>query len=223
MDEAVRSAAIHVMDEMLTHPICNDFREPFQPSEGEQDYFTRIKDPQDLTTIKNRLINNEYPTVESWLKDVDTIWSNAEAYHGKDSTESLAACECRHIFGKYRSKVTALSLEGWKSEVYRLRSRVYNLMGQLPASVRKFVSGTKQDMPSLTDREIHALVQASQMMTSDEEQAGMLRIIDEMMPEMDTGAADLAIDVTKMSLTAVYALREYIKSALEKKGAKYPE
>lgn len=222
MNEAVRSAAIHVMDEMLAHPICTSFRNPFQPGDSEREYFSRIKDPQDLSTIRTRLVKNEYSDVNDWISDVEKVWANCETYYGKDTHAAIVAGEGRRLFGKYRSDVSALSMDGWRSVVYRLRSRVYTLMGQLPPSVRKFVSGTKQEMPSLTDREIQALVRASTMMTN-EEHAGMLRVIDEIQPELDTGAADLAIDVTKMSLTTVYALREYIKSTLEKRGARYPE
>lgn len=229
MNEKVREAAMLVMDELMEHPISNDFRDPIQPGEGEQDYFDVIKDPQDLSTIRGRLEKNEYKTVQEWTKDVETIWTNAETYHNTDPHIVRCAAACRKLFEKYNRKVDVLSMRTWCREVYRLRTRVYNLMGTPPAKVKQYASSLsaahtmKQNMPPLTERDIQNLVQASEMMISEEEQAGMLHIIDEMQPEIDSGAAELAIDVTKMSLPTTYALREYIKNALEKRGAKYPE
>ena len=51
----------------------------------------------------------------------------------------------------------------------------------------------------------------------------MIKIIDELQPEIDNGTMEIRLDVNKLNLNTVYTLREYMREALEKKGLKYPE
>jgi hypothetical protein len=229
MNDRVRTAAIAVMDKIAAHPAANDFLDPFQPSSDEQDYFDKITDPQDISTIRARLVENKYPSARQWLSDVDTVWSNAIAYKGEKSDHAAMAIRCRQLFEKYRRAVDVLSVGTWCSEVYRLRTRVYDLMGVPPAKVKQYASSLgaastmKQNMPPLTEREVQSFVQASEMLTREEDHAEMLRIIDELHPEIDSGAADLVFDVTKMNTQTIYALRDYMNTTLEKRGQKYPD
>jgi hypothetical protein len=229
MNDRVRRAAIDVMDQIAAHPAANDFLDPFQPAPEEHDYFAKIQDPQDISTIRTRLIENGYESVQQWLNDVETVWANVIAYKGEKSHQAAMATWCRSLFEKYRRKVDVLSVGTWGSEVYRLRSRVYVVMGQPPAKVKQYASSLgaantmKQPMPPLTEREVQCFVQACDVLMKEEDHAEMLRIIDELHPEIDTGGADLAIDVTKMNSQTIYALRDYMKTTLEKRGQKYPE
>ena len=229
MNDEIRKAAIDVMDQIISHPIANDFIEPVQPSDDMQDYFETIKNPQDLTSIKNKLIEKKYTSVQQWADDVELVWANHELYYGQNAHQASIAAECRRLFGKYRHSVDALSMVTWCGEVYRLRSRLYDLMGQPPARVKQYASSLgaahtmKQNMPRFTEREFQSFIAASEMLTGDEDQKEMLKIIDEMQPEIDPGTAEIHIDLTKLNLQTLYALRDYMRTTLEKKGSKYPE
>jgi hypothetical protein len=227
MNDTLRQAAIDVMEQIASHPAANDFLDPFQPSAEEKDYFDKITDPQDLTTIRARLVNNEYPTVQHWLKDMDTVWSNAILYKGEKSDHGSMALWCRTRFAKYRRTVDVLSIGTWGRELYRLRGRLYDLMGSPPVKVKQYASSgsahpPKQAMPPLTERELQNFVTAGELMT-EEDQDEIVRIIEDQDPELDITASEPILDVTVLGLGTIYALRDYMKGALEKRGQKYPE
>ena len=229
MNDEIKKAAIEVMETLITHPICNDFVEPIKESDNMPDYFEMIKNPMDLSKIKKRLSENHYKSVQQWLDDVELVWSNSDKYFSQDPTMLNITQECRRLFNKHKRTVGALSMGTWCGEVYRLRSRLYDLMGQPPAKVKQYASSLgaahtmKQNMPRFTEREFQNFIAASEMLTGEEDQKEMLKILDEMQPEIDPGSAEIHIDLTKLSLPTLYALRDYMRSTLEKKGSKYPE
>jgi hypothetical protein len=228
MNDRIRRAAIAVMNQIAAHPAANDFLDPFQPSADEPDYFEKITDPQDISTIKARLASNEYTSVQQWLKDVDTVWSNAITYKGEKSDHAAMAVWCRQLFAKYKRSVDVLTIGTWCRELYRLRSRVYDLMALPPVKVKQYASasnsghGSRQTMTPLTEAELQSFVAAGEML-SDEEHAEMIRVIEELDPEFDSASPDLVLDVTTLNLRTIYALRDFMKTALEKRGQKYPE
>lgn len=229
MNEEIRKAAIEVMNQMIAHPIANDFIEPIQPGDDMQDYFEIIKNPRDLTSIKNNLIENKYNCVQAWIDDVELVWANAEQYYPPDSHQIVIAAECRRLFAKHKHSVDALSMGTWCGEVYRLRTRFYDLMGQPPARVKQYASSLgaahtmKQNMPKFTERECQNFIAASERLSGEEDQREMIRIIDEMQPDIDPGSAEIHLDLTKLNLQTLYALRDYMRTTLEKRGSKYPE
>lgn len=229
MDEHVRAAALQIMRELAQHPVCNDFSEPFQPGEGEHNYFEVIRDPQDLRTITDRLERGEYKTVQAWARDVETVWANAETFHGNKSTTTVLAREGRRLFEKYCVRANIMSMGKWCREVYKLKSRIYEIMGQPPPRMKQFATNSttahavKQAMPPMSEADLQNLVQASEMLVNEEEQNGMVQVIEENQPETDWEETETVLDVTKLALPTLYALREYLKTTLEKRNAKYPE
>jgi hypothetical protein len=51
----------------------------------------------------------------------------------------------------------------------------------------------------------------------------MLRIINELQPDLQAEGNGTAFDVSKLSPRTLTALKTYVKAVLEKKGQKYPE
>lgn len=223
MDASLYKEALRVMKIFYKHPISRSF---MHISEIFDDT-TNITNPLDLKTIEKKLRNKEYKTFNEWSSDIETMWSNAETY-SNDVIVTNMAIGCRKIFLKIKRNFDVLLLPEWRKEVYRLRTRVYDLMGQPPARVKQYASSLgaastmKQNMPPLTEKEIHAFISASEMMTP-EDNAEMLKIIDEMQPEIDTGNMELFLDVSKINVQTIYALREYMKLALEERGEKYQD
>lgn len=228
MDEHVRAAALEVMRELAQHPICNDFLEPFQPGEGEHNYFEVIRNPQDLRTITDRLERNEYRTTQAWLRDVETVWSNAETFHGHKSTTAMLAAAGRRLFEKYCVRSHITSMGKWCREIYKLKTRIYDLMGQPPPRMKQFATtntaghSSRQNMPPLSENDLQKLVLATEMATEDEHK-GIIEIIEENQPELDLSNPETTLDVTKLALPTLYGMQEYLKTAFEKRNAKYPE
>ena len=67
-----------------------DFRQPVDwKGFGLTDYPLIIKSPMDLGTVKKKLINNKYETVEAVLDDMQLIWDNCKSYNQSDSVRYL--------------------------------------------------------------------------------------------------------------------------------------
>ena len=229
MESHVRDAALRVMRELAQHPIMTDFSEPIQPGDSEQNYFEVIHNPQDLSTITARLEAGEYKTAQSWLDDVETVWANAETFHGHNSMMSVLAREGRRLFEKYIARFHIASPGTWCREVSRLKTRICDILGQPPPRMKAFAPSTAPGSASklahvpMTESELDSLVQASEMLVGDEEQNGMAEVIRELQPELDISQHGTLLDVTKLELETLYALREYLRDTLEKRNEKYPE
>ena len=64
----------------IDHPLCADFKFPVNTKEVP-DYLTKIQFPMDLSTILQKLKNNEYQDSQKWLSDLNLIWTNAMTYN----------------------------------------------------------------------------------------------------------------------------------------------
>jgi hypothetical protein len=89
------------LEAIIKHPISGMFLEPVDPEkDGCLDYFDVIKNPMDLGTIKNKLMENVYKTVQEFKQDLYLIIRNAKTYHGKESYIAVAANELERIISK---------------------------------------------------------------------------------------------------------------------------
>ncbi|GAB0133056.1 hypothetical protein EsDP_00001473 [Epichloe bromicola] len=101
-----RSSAVHVdarhfttsqrlefcadlLTRMLSGPgfwtrLVGPFRDPVEPSEdGVPDYFDKVKNPMDLTTMKSKMDRHEYTTDDEFLNDMRQIFDNCFTYWKK--------------------------------------------------------------------------------------------------------------------------------------------
>lgn len=223
MDALRHREAVSIMKELLKHPLARCFlyiTDMFDEN-------TSVPSLIDLHAIKQKLKGREYQTFDEWLADIESVWTNVETYSNNALLSSIAT-DCRKIFSKIRRNFSISTLSHWRKEVYRLRTRVYDLMGQPPARVKQYAASLgaantmKQNMPPFTEKEIHAFLASAELMTP-EDNSEMLKIIDEMQPEMDPGTMEIFLDVSKINVQTIYALREYMKQALEKRGEKYQD
>ena len=190
MDEKILQVAIDIMDNLMTHPITSYFIDPLEPGDSaiEPQYFEIIKNPIDLTTIKDRLVKKQYQNPQNWLSDVDLVWSNAHTYYGPDSHFGIVSDDCRRIFQKECRKLDRFSLGTWCSEVTQIKTKIYELLSAPPQKVKQYTPssnvsrGSKHNMPLLSERELQDFVKASSYFTSEEDNAAIFQIIEENEP-----------------------------------------
>jgi hypothetical protein len=112
-------------------------------------------------------------------------------------------------------------------ELSRLRARLYALMASPPVKARQYASSggwahAPRPAAPLSGRELQNFVAAGELMNDDDQDA-IIRIIEEQDPDVELSAGKALLDATGLGLAAIYALREDMKGALEKRGQKYPE
>jgi len=62
------------------------------------DYPTVIRNPMDLGTVKKKLADDAYTTIDEYLADVRLIWSNALLYNGATSQVGLITVNAQRTF-----------------------------------------------------------------------------------------------------------------------------
>ena len=76
-----------IIEDLSKHPIFSIFMRPVDPiGDRAPDYYLKIKNPQDLGSIKERLVEaNYYNYFSEWEHDMNLIWKNCIQYNGENS------------------------------------------------------------------------------------------------------------------------------------------
>jgi hypothetical protein len=78
-----------------------------------EDYYNIVTDPMDFTTIKAKLSNNEYKSVDDFEVDVHKVFNNCILYNGEANQYSLIAKKMRKEF---ESQLQQLSMDYYKNK-----------------------------------------------------------------------------------------------------------
>lgn len=69
---------------LMSWSICEPFKKPVTDGEAKN-YSATIKTPMDLGTVKKKLTNKEYTTVDQFISDIRLICENAKKFNGENS------------------------------------------------------------------------------------------------------------------------------------------
>jgi hypothetical protein len=99
MDRSVASQCSTILKKLMTHPAGWVFNKPVDPAAlNIPDYFSIIKNPMDLGTIKSKLVKNMYFGTEEFEADIRLTFSNAMIYNPPDNSVHKMAVELNNIF-----------------------------------------------------------------------------------------------------------------------------
>jgi len=136
MNQVTKQKCIEIIDELLKHPISEVFSEPVDPKiDGVPDYFDIISHPSDFSTVKNKLIEGAYKTVDEFKFDVNLIWENAITYNTKQSLPAYIADELSRLFQKRLRYLETPQLEQWTNDFLKARSTVCRLFRNPPSGL----------------------------------------------------------------------------------------
>ena len=221
MNELLRKRAIDIVDRLMSHPSAAPFLD--LPVSTESDEIV------DLSTIKRRLVENKYSKLQFWISDVEKCFSTIEKDDPENQKKLLLAAENRRIFDKEKRSIDVLSAHNWGNEVARLRGKIFDIMVDPPPKIKPFARSfikanvIKTNTPTISEHELRCFVEASEKLTSDEDNNELYRIVSEFQPDLISNSDDMWFDVSKLNTQTYNALKNYIKAALEKNGEKYPE
>jgi len=95
------SEALKIVRSVKTHKSAWPFLGPVDPvGLGIPDYFEVIKEPSDLQTIEDKLLNGSYSTLEDFHYDMELIWNNAVKYNGAAHEVSKLGISLKGVFDK---------------------------------------------------------------------------------------------------------------------------
>ena len=216
------------MNRLMSHPISSPFIDPIGDNPPEN-YYKIIQNPKHLKEIYDNLEKKKYKHIKEWYDDVETVWSNAELFHGKNTAFGIAAAENRKIFQKEKVLFEESNTQVWCKNVYDTRTYLTDMMNNLPPKIKQFTDslGTarflrrNKNLPN--EKEINNFIKATEMISDEKDQLEMIRLFKEKQPELDNGDLILNIDVASLNNATFNKLRDYVKLALEKQNKKYPE
>ncbi|KAH8107246.1 hypothetical protein BXZ70DRAFT_1004111 [Cristinia sonorae] len=79
-----RSAMEKLLSDMQSHPVAWAF---LSPVNGEEvpDYYEVIKQPMDFATMEHKLDTNQYPDLDSFVRDARLVFENCRTYNNEGS------------------------------------------------------------------------------------------------------------------------------------------
>lgn len=81
---------LKIIVSIMSRREAQPFREPVDwKALGLYDYLDIVKYPMDLGTVKSKLENNLYPTINDAANDVRLVWTNCMLYNRDGSEVSL--------------------------------------------------------------------------------------------------------------------------------------
>ncbi|XP_060676785.1 histone-lysine N-methyltransferase ASH1L isoform X2 [Hemiscyllium ocellatum] len=73
----------------------------------KSDYYEKITDPIDLTSIEKQILTGHYKTVEAFDADMLKVFRNAEKYYGRKSSIGRDVCRLRKVYYNARHEASA--------------------------------------------------------------------------------------------------------------------
>lgn len=99
MDRNISHQCSNVLKKLMTHKSSWPFLVPVDPVQlGIPDYFSVIRHPMDLGTVKSKLGKNKYKEVEDFAADVRLTFSNAMTYNPPGNFVHIMAKELNDLF-----------------------------------------------------------------------------------------------------------------------------
>ena len=216
---------LEITRQLRQSPGAVDFNEPVDAhKDGLPDYYKKVHNPMDLGTIYRNLEAGSYHSVTDWERDINTVWSNAETYNGKDSPYSYLAQHMARKFQRLKKPLEIYSVSGWSKYVYGLRMKMDALLRVCPlhSIVGKSLDSALPLLAPFTSREIGNLMKASEMVNKPKDIEQVCAILRKNDPPVNTDDDDLVIDVNSLNPQTLHEIRAYYRKQLIEQGLPYP-
>lgn len=220
---------LDAIDEFLSHPIARQFDSPVIPgTDAGEDYLSIIKNPIDLSTIREKIEKKEYPSLHSLEKDIELCWSNAELYNSGNEFFLQLISECRIRMRKVLRNFGLMQTPTWCSECQRLNQKLTSLVASAPikAKLNTPLGSNKQkhNLELFSERDLSQFLKAVKLLNpTPEHQREFVKIIRQHSHDIVLEEGENNLDLKNIPLAALHSLMTYVRDSLQKDGKKYPE
>ncbi|KAL6076339.1 DNA-binding bromodomain-containing protein, putative isoform 4 [Balamuthia mandrillaris] len=223
---------------LMNHRYGWPFNQPVDPvALGIPDYFTVIKHPMDLGTIKSNLEAALYDNEDDFAEDVRLVWSNALLYNRPGSDICVMASTLSDLFETRFEKIKSKLEEkeesiksGMEETIKELRNSVASVKQELAKVMRQKVANGSRSSGGGSSRSSSKQQHkpSNKPMTFEEkkelsmninklpmEALGMVvKIISERMPELAASGEEIEIELDALNTGTLRHLERYVASAL---------
>ena len=229
MNEEEKQQAIKIMEKLIEHPITSLFH-TFKPVENTDESTAPTTSSAGLLDIKANLLKSGI-SLTDWSSQITNCFTNSSNFTEKQSKYfPIISEECQKIFEKLFGHLKLKSTEKWCTTVSRLQTAQIELARHPPRKIfsiaiqlDSFKKIDNEKIIPLSLAEIKAFQQALTLIKSEDTSHGLVNIVTEMPPEIKTTKTnELSVELMKLDIKTVRAMREYLKVELEKQGDHYP-
>ena len=214
---------------LMRSPGAEMFNEPVDPKkQNAPNYFKKIRNPQDLGSIMQRVEASQYESVTQWEQDINTVWSNAVTYNGEGSYVGNLAQHMSKHFQKLKKPLDYFNIVGWTKHIYNLRQEFEKLISQAPPSLGPITTHlTKQPsilVEPMSSHDISQLIQASQMIREPNDIEAIAQIIKKNEPKQQNMDQEILVfDANNLSPLTLHEMRNYYKKQCIERNLTYPQ
>ncbi|KAK8878184.1 hypothetical protein M9Y10_004949 [Tritrichomonas musculus] len=143
-------------------PITSPFKMPVDTVHDAPNYLEFVEHPMDFSTMKKKLQNNEYPTVKSFIDDIQLICDNAKKFNGEQSLLGMISNDIMDEANKQYSEKASNADEEWYRSLSKAIFKLQEHINSAPPEVS--LLATKTPMPDfqslkLSDDKINTIQQ----------------------------------------------------------------
>jgi hypothetical protein len=220
-----KQKCLDIVDELFRHPISEVFHDPFDPvADNMPDYLEVVQHPSDLSTVRTKLLNDRYHTLQDFKRDVNLIWENAVQYNGRVALLSYIAGHLSRIFQKRIAVLEEPSPDQWVNDFLKARSVLCKLFRTVPKGFT-FANGKNPSIQDLAGVPSRNRVSPADLEFFQRAEEGILRddaiktklfqIIAELEPSIDLTGRSSALDLSALSPRTLTFLKEWIRELSE--------
>ena len=214
---------LQITNEMIIHPCCSLFLDAVDPiKDGVPHYYKIIKNPQDLTSIKKRLINNEYKNIKDWKKDMDLIWYNCIKFNGRDTIIGELAQSTSKIFEKKCKKLLPKEINEWLIYLSELNKKLNDILINSPLTLNyKFKDNLFKRKYLIED--IKNLSTAISSLNTKSDILQMVQLLKLFGINVDGKRENPQISLLNLPDTAISIIMTYVKERFKALHIEYPK
>lgn len=217
-----RDDALRITNIMYESPGCALFRDPVDPeSDGIPDYVRIVRNPQDLGTIRARLLASEYSAMSAWESDTRLVWSNCEKYNGKASLVGKLAAAMTRKFDRLVKDVCPTTSVKWVERMAHLYVKLDKTMQIAPPVARTYL-GDKEFSGPVPHDEMQKLCEAASALTSRDDVVQMLQLVSLFGVSVDTTREEGFVPVKSLPPDGQRALIGFVRGRYNELKMQYP-
>ena len=133
MNDYDKSWCLKLLTELTKMPITAPFRQPVDPvRDNAPDYLKIITNPMDLGTMKKKLSNDEYHSVQSFIDDIKLICDNSKLFNGEKSLYGMICDDIITEVQKFYCEKADNAHQEWLRSLNKAVSELHEHMKYAP-------------------------------------------------------------------------------------------
>ena len=155
MDDYHKECCKKYLEFLMKEPMTVPLRHPVDPVKDHcPTYLDIIKNPMDLSTMKKKLNQNKYPSLQAFIDDIQLICDNAATFNGKASMLAMVGEDLMRETEEWRQKIYSSKNQAWYENMVKCVSNLERNLEDAPPSI---TFGPSLDLPE--DFDINSILE----------------------------------------------------------------